>query len=408
MNKTKSFEISKMLVVEAYKQVKKNKGAAGIDNKTMADFDADLKNNLFKIWNRMSSGSYFPPPVKMVPIPKKDGGVRMLGIPTIGDRIAQTVVKMMLEPILEPIFHEDSYGYRPNKSAHQAVEVAKQRCWVNKWTIDLDIKGFFDNLNHELVLKSVKHHTNNRLILLYVERWLKCPVIDRDGNFVKRDKGTPQGGVISPLLANLYLHYAFDSWITRVHRGVKFERYADDIVIHCNVLVEAQKVLKNLNQRMIDCGLELHPDKTKIVYCSQAMIREKVEFPQEFDFLGFTFKRRTIKTKHGKLRDGFLPGLSKSSKKQISAKIKQWYLPTRTDFNLQDISKRYNPALRGWFNYYGQISVAAYRPVQRHVREVLTNWAVRKFKRFKGSRTNAGIFIDDVLKKYPKMFSSYV
>lgn len=408
MDKVKPFEISKKLVVEAYKQVKKNKGAAGIDDKTMADFEADLKNNLYKVWNRMSSGTYFPPAVKMVPIPKKDGGTRLLGIPTVGDRIAQTIVKMMLEPILEPVFHEDSYGYRPNKSAHQAVEVAKQRCWVNRWTIDLDIKGFFDNLNHELVLKSVKHHTDNKWILLYIERWLKCPVKDLDGNLLSRDKGTPQGGVISPLLANLYLHYTFDAWISRVHRGVKFERYADDIVIHCSVLVEAEKILKNLNLRMKECGLELHPEKTKIVYCSQVKEKEKINYPQEFDFLGFTFRKRTIKTKQGKVRDGFLPGLSKSSRKQISTKVKLWHLQARTDLSLTEISKKYNPALRGWFNYYGKISVAAYRPVQRHVRAVLTLWAMRKFKRFKGSRTNAGIFIDDILKKYPKLFSSYV
>jgi RNA-directed DNA polymerase len=268
LNKTKSFLISKLTVWDAYKRVKANKGSAGYDHQSINDFEKDLKDNLYKIWNRMSSGSYFPPPVLRVEIPKGDGKTRPLGIPTVSDRIAQMVVKMVLEPGLEKHFHPDSYGYRPNKSAAQAVDLARKRCWQYDWVIDLDIKGFFDNIDHNLMMLAVKKHTQEKWILLCVERWLKAPVIMPDGSMEERNLGTPQGGVISPLLANLFLHYAFDVWLSRKYPRNPFERYADDAIIHCQTEEEAMSIKEVLEVRMKRCGLELHPDKTKIVYCT--------------------------------------------------------------------------------------------------------------------------------------------
>ncbi len=230
LDKAKPFSISKREVWEAFKRVKVNQGGAGVDGQTIAEFEGDLSNNLYKLWNRMSSGSYFPPPVRRVEIPKGDGGNRPLGIPTVSDRVAQMVVKRYLEPKLEEHFHEDSYGYRPLKSAIEAVGVARERCWRNDWVLDLDIKGFFDNIDHDLLMSAVQRHTDCKWVLLYLERWLKAPVQLADGRLVEREKGTPQGGVISPLLANLFLHYAFDEWMRRKCPSIRFERYADDMI----------------------------------------------------------------------------------------------------------------------------------------------------------------------------------
>ena len=251
MTKAKSYAISKQVVWEAYKRVKANRGAAGVDGESLAAFEQDLKNNLYKIWNRMSSGSYFPPPVRLVEIPKGNTGkTRPLGIPTVSDRIAQTVVKMYFEPQVEPYFHPDSYGYRPGKSALEAVGVTRQRCWRQDWVIDLDIKGFFDNLDHALVLRAVRHHTQVPWILLYVERWLKAPVQREDGTLEERTKGSPQGSVVSPLLANLFLHYAFDEWMRRHYPHIQFARYADDTVIHAKSLSQAEHVLEAVRKRL--------------------------------------------------------------------------------------------------------------------------------------------------------------
>ena len=230
----KPFVISKRVVFAAWEKVKANGGAAGVDEQSIADFERDLKGNLYRIWNRMSSGSYFPPPVRAVEIPKAGGvGVRVLGVPTVSDRIAQTVVRLYLEPVVEPLFHPDSYGYRPGRSALDAVGVCRERCWSSDWVIDLDIRAFFDSLDHDLVLRAVAKHTDLAWVLLYVRRWLQAPLQTRDGTLVTRDRGTPQGSAISPLLANLFLHYAFDRWLTREFPSVAFERYADDAVIHC-------------------------------------------------------------------------------------------------------------------------------------------------------------------------------
>lgn len=405
MDKTKPFSISKQLVWEAYGIVRKRKGAAGIDNETIADFEANLKNNLFKIWNRMSSGAYFPPPVKTVEIPKKDGKKRKLGIPTVSDRIAQTVVKLIIEPKIDSIFHEDSFGYRPNKSAHQAIAKAKARCWKQNWVIDLDIKGFFDNIDHDLMMKAVRFHTDCPWILLYIERWLKCPVRGKDGITEAREIGTPQGGVISPLLANLFLHYAFDEWMKRNHPRVLFERYADDIIIHCSMLDEAKELLSKITARMSQVKLTLHPEKTKIVYCKDTVRRFGNGFAHEFDFLGLTFKRRTAKGKDGHLFDGFMPGISKSSLKKIAQEMRSWNVGIASDLSIEELSKMYNPKFRGWVQYFAPYYPRALMPISRQWRAILNRWARRKYKRFNEFKTNAGEWILSVSRKETHLFA---
>jgi RNA-directed DNA polymerase len=285
METAKSFDISKELVWQAYKLVKANGGAAGVDGQSLLEFDQDLSNNLYRIWNRMASGSYFPPPVKAREIPKKSGGKRILGIPTVSDRIAQMVVKLRLEPKVEPHFHEDSYGYRPGKSAHQALDVTRRRCWRYDWVLEFDIRGLFDNIDHELLMKAVRKHTDCKWTILYIQRWLTAPMQMQNGDVMKRDRGTPQGGVISPLLANLFLHYAFDKWMTKNFPEVPFCRYADDGLLHCRSLEQAQLMHERIDQRFKECGLELHPDKTKIIYCKDSDRRGEYEHIR-FDFLG--------------------------------------------------------------------------------------------------------------------------
>ena len=406
MSKARPFSISKHAVWEAYEKVKRNRGAAGIDGQTMKEFEKDLKKNLYKIWNRMSSGSYFPPPVKSVAIPKKDGGERLLGIPTVSDRIAQTVVKMELEPILDPIFHEDSYGYRPGKSAHQALEKTRERCWRNPWVIDLDIKGFFDNINHDLLMKALKHHTDNKWIILYAERWLKAEVMSKDGKVRSRTLGTPQGGVVSPLLANLSLHYVFDVWMKRNFPEVKFERFADDVVIHCRYLRLANHLKWKLEQRFTECGLELHPKKTKIVFCRNRLRPNGLGYPESFDFLGFTFRQRTAIGKEGNRFDGFLPAISKSSKKKINHQIKAWKVSKSSDLSLKQLSEMYNPAIRGWVNYFKVYYPRELSSLRQQWHTILTKWALRKYlRRFNGHRRTAGQFIYDIERREPRLFA---
>jgi len=295
----KPFDISKRVVWEAYERVKANQGAAGVDGESIEEFEKDLKGNLYKLWNRMSSGSYFPPPVRAVEIPKAGGrGVRVLGVPTVSDRIAQTVVRSYLEPEVEPLFHDDSYGYRPGRSALDAVATCRKRCWKKDWVVDLDIRAFFDSIPWDLMMKAVSTHTDLAWVLLYVKRWLQASLQMEDGTLVQRDRGTPQGSAISPLVANLFLHYAFDTWLTREFPSVSFERYADDAVIHCATKPQAQHVLKALAQRMAQVGLELHPDKTRIVYCKD-VDRTGFHEHEQFTFLGYTFRPRLSKSRHG-------------------------------------------------------------------------------------------------------------
>ena len=407
MSETKSFIISKILVMEAYKLVKANAGAAGIDKQTLEDFDRDLKGNLYKIWNRMSSGTYFPPPVKAVPIPKKSGGERILGVPTVGDRIAQMIVKLVFEPKVEPHFLQDSYGYRPNKSALDAIGITRQRCWKYNWILEFDIKGLFDNIEHELLMKTVRRHTDNKWVILYIERWLKAPLQQKDGTLVQRSKGTPQGGVISPILANLFLHYVFDTWMKRNYPNMPWCRYADDGLVHCKTEGEARHILEVLKKRFEECGLALHPDKTKIVYCKDGSRKEKHK-QIKFDFLGYTFRPRVVKnSKRNSMFVSFTPAVSQVALKSMRATTRQWNLRNRTDLGLGDIARMYNPVMRGWLTYYGKYCPSALYSFCRHFNKTLVAWAMRKYKKLKGHKTRAGQLLEKISERNPKLFAHW-
>ncbi len=405
MTKAKSYEISKKIVWEAYKRVKANAGAAGVDGQSLSLFEKDLKGNLYKVWNRMSSGSYIPPPVRLVEIPKGNtGATRPLGIPTVSDRIAQTVVKLYFEPQVEPHFHPDSYGYRPGKSALDAVGVTRKRCWGQDWVIDLDIKGFFDNLDHDLVMRAVRHHTQSPWIHLFVERWLKAPVQRADGSLEERIKGSPQGSVISPLLSNLFMHYAFDEWLRRKYPAIQFARYADDAVIHAGTLFEANEVLSAIRERLGSCGLELHPEKTRIVYCQDSDRVDRYEHVK-FDFLGFTFRPRRAKNRWGKPFISFLPGISVKAANRIRSTIRSWRLgATRNNQSLMDIANLVNPMVRGWVNYYGRFYRSALSPILRSLERSMVYWARRKYKRFNGHRRRAVHWLGRIARREPKLF----
>lgn len=403
MSKTKPFSITKEVVWEAYKKVKSNKGSAGVDDVSIEEFDKDLKNNLYKIWNRMSSGSYFPPPVKLVEIGKRDGGVRPLGIPTVGDRVAQMAVKNMLEPSIEPHFHPDSYGYRPGKSALDAVGKARERCWRYNWVLDVDIKGFFDNLRHDLLMRALQKHTDNKWVLLYIGRWLKAPMQLSNGEIVDRDKGTPQGGVISPLLANLYLHYCMDEWLRIYYPKNPFERYADDSVVHCKTEQEAQELRDALGKRFSECGLELHPEKTKIVYCKDDDRKENYPVTK-FDFLGYTYRSRRSKNRWGKYFVNFLPAVSNRAKKDMRQVLRSWKIHLRSDKTLLDISRMINPMLRGWINYYDRYYKSELYCVFQHLNRTLARWATRKYKRLRGHKRRAMFWLGKIASREPLLF----
>ena len=388
MKEAKSFCISKALVLEAFKQVKVNKGAAGIDDQSIKDFEENLKDNLYKIWNRMSSGCYFPPPVKYVEIPKGNGGIRVLGVPTVADRVAQMVVKLYIEPEIDRCFHRDSYGYRPGRSAAQALAVTRRRCWDYNWVIDLDVKGFFDNMDHELTMKALTCHVQEKWILLNVERWLKAPMITQEGLKIERQKGTPQGGVISPLLANLFMHYAFDKWLEKQHPNNPFARYADDAVIHCRTKAEAEKLLVALKKRMKECLLELHPEKTKIIYCKDANRKDDHD-NISFDFLGYTFQPRCSCTKKGKIFLNFTPAISGKAVDRIKGVIREWRLPSHTGMTLEEVAEWINPRIRGWINYYGKFNRSALYHLTDYIEHKLCLWAMNKYKRLKGLREQA-------------------
>lgn len=367
----KPFKIDKRLVYEAYKAVKSNAGAAGVDGKTIEQFEADLRNNLYKLWNRMSSGSYFPPPVRAVSIPKKSGGQRILGVPTVADRVAQMVVKQLIEPDLEPIFLADSYGYRPRKSALDAVGVTRQRCWKYDWVLEFDIKGLFDNIDHELMLRAVRKHVTCKWALLYIERWLTAPMEQDDGTRTARTRGTPQGGVISPILSNLFLHYTFDLWMTRTHPDLPWCRYADDGLVHCRTEQEAEVFKARLQARLTECRLELHPIKTKIVYCRDGKRRGK--YPNvTFDFLGYCFRPRLVQnSRDNTLFCGFTPAVSVSAMKAMRTTIRELGLRHRTELSMADIARQINPLLRGWIAYYGRYAPSALKPILRYVNQTL-------------------------------------
>lgn len=404
MNETKpkQFAILIQSVREAFEQVKANRGAAGVDGESITKFEEHLDNNLYKLWNRMSSGTYFPPAVKAVPIPKKSGGTRVLGIPTVTDRVAQATVKMYLEPEVEPLFYEDSYGYRPGKSQHQAIEVTRARCWRYKWVLEFDIVGLFDNIDHELLMAMVTRHAKQPWVVLYIKRWRKAPFDDR-GAITPRTAGTPQGGVISPLLANLFLHYVFDSYMASEFSTLPWARYADDGIVHCVSKKQALFLLSKLKARFERFKLRLHPDKTRIIYCGDDKETRKQELTS-FDFLGFTFRPRgAVNSKTGKLFTGFLPAVSNKSKKTMLQKMTGWKLQREIALEIEDIADKINPQIRGWMNYYGKFYPSEVKRLFLHVNMWLCKYVKRKYKK-RNTWKKAWEWLAQLCERKPKLF----
>jgi RNA-directed DNA polymerase len=403
MTSAKPYSIAKRTVWDAYQKVKANRGAAGIDDETIAMFEQDLSKNLYKLWNRMSAGSYFPPPVRQVEIPKAKGGFRKLGIPTVSDRIGQTVAKLIMEPILDPIFHADSYGYRPGKSAKQAVAVTRQRCWQYDWVVEFDIKAAFDQIDHGLLMKAVRTHIKEGWILLYIERWLTAPFEQEDGTLLPRQRGTPQGGVVSPILMNLFMHYAFDCWMNRTYPQCPFARYADDAVVHCRSLVEAKDVMQSIASRLEECGLMMHPEKSKIVYCKQS--RRKGNYPEvQFTFLGFTFRPREALDKQHRRFTSFLPGASEDALKRMRQTVREWKLHRQTPAKLAELAQQYNPTIRGWWNYYGAFYRTAMHKLFGYIDRKLEQWARRKYKTLTRHKRRSVEWLGKMKEVFPQLF----
>jgi len=403
----KPFVISKALVFEGYQKVKAKGGGPGVDGQSIHAFEEKLKDNLFKLWNRMSSGTYFPLPVRAVEIPKKEKGTRTLGIPTVSDRIAQTTVSKALEPNVEPMFHADSYAYRPGKSALDAVAKCRERCWKYDWVIDLDIKSFFDTVPHDQILELVSKHTNERWVLLYVERWLKAPLQRQDGTLTARDRGTPQGSAISPLLVNIFMHYAFDSWMEEEFPYLPFERYSDDVIVHAKTKRQASYVKAMITSRLESYGLELHPEKTKIVYCKDD--RRKGDHEHiAFDFCGYTFRpRRAKNSKDKSVFTRFLPAIANSSAKKIKANMKAWRFKQQGGTDLAKLAMKINPIVSGWINFYGKFFPSRLVQVLNHLNLLLVKWAQRKYKRLKTSKSRAWLWLAAVARREPQLFAHW-
>jgi RNA-directed DNA polymerase len=379
----KPFDISKIEVWAAWEQVRSNKGAAGVDAVELSAFEDRLRDNLYQVWNRMASGSYFPAPVRSVDIPKPGGGVRMLGVPTIADRVAQTVAAKRLEAACEPLFCEDSFGFRPGRSARDAVARCRDRCWQRRWVVDVDIASFFDEVDWGLLIRAVEALGLPAWVVLYASRWLAADAVDADGTVRSRSRGTPQGGPVSPVLANLFLHWAADAWLEREHPTVLWERYADDIVLHCVSLHQAEQVLDALTRRMHEVGLRLHPDKTRIVYCGTdpALAWDGA---RKFTFLGFDFRRRGAKRKdNGTRTTTFAPAVSNTARKRMSQIMRSWRIARRTDLSFADLAKWINPVVRGWMNYYGAFRRSELYPLLMQLNAMLAKWVRRKYRRFR-------------------------
>jgi RNA-directed DNA polymerase len=405
-SQVKPFDISKWEIKEAWEEVRANKGAPGVDGQSTADFEKDLKNNLYKVWNRMSSGSYFPPPVRAVAIPKPHGdGERILGIPAVADRVAQTVVARHLMRRVEPVFHPDSFGYRPGRSALDAVEKCRERCWKRDWVVEFDIAKFFDSVPWDLLVKAVEAHTDAVWVKLYVERWLRAPLQLPDGSLLERECGTPQGAPVSPVLANLFLHYAFDAWMVREFPTVPFERYADDAVLHCVTERQAREVLAELTNRMSEVGLQLHPAKTRIVYCQDG-VRQRAFEHTAFTFLGYTFRARLNRNRHGNLFLSFEPAVSKDALKKMSREVRSWHLHTRSELSFSDLARRINPVVAGWINYYGRFRPWELYPFLVRINAYLVRWIRQKYKRLTAKR-KAIAKMQEIAQRHPRMFAHW-
>lgn len=399
----KTVPVTPRQILNAWQKVKASGGSGGVDGKSLSKVEQNLQKELYVLWNRMSSGSYFPKPVKAIDIPKWDGSKRQLGIPTIIDRVAQQVVKDVLESKLEKVFHKDSFGYRPNRGAHQAVEKCRLRCIQRAWVIDLDIKGFFDTIDHNLLQKALTKHTDQKWILMYVKRWLKSPMINARHEVQQRKVGTPQGGVISPVLANLFLHYAFDMWIEKYLPEVVFERYADDIVIHCKSFTQAKHTLQLVTKRMEQCKLKVHPGKTKIVYCKTHY--RQLKYPvNSFEFLGFGFKPRKTKTKTGKVMLSFGPAIGKKASKHINSTFKKLKVHRATGNDLGHIAQQLAHKLRGWINYFGKYRIWSMDPVFKSLNQRLVKWLMNKFKRYRNKINLARKRLIVIAEEYPNLF----
>lgn len=400
---TKPYSIAKRTVWEAYQRVKANRGAAGIDDETIVMFEQNLSKNLYKLWNRMSSGSYFPPPVRQVEIPKAKGGFRKLGIPTVSDRIGQTVAKLIIEPILDPIFHPDSYGYRPGRSAKQAIAVTRKRCWQYDWVVEFDIKGAFDQIDHALLMKAVRTHIKEDWILMYIERWLTAPFEMDDGTQLLRERGTPQGGVVSPILMNLFMHYTFDCWMQRTNPDCPFARYADDAVVHCRSQKQAEAVMQSIAARLEECGLTMHPEKSKIVYCKDSN-RTKAYPKVQFTFLGFTFGPRKAIGRKNRIFTGFLPGVSDDALKRMRQTVRGWQLHRQTPAKLADLAQQYNPTIRGWWQYYGAFYQTAMHGLFQYIDQKLERWARRKYKTLSRHKQRSAEWLSKMKEVFPDIF----